>query len=76
MKKIIDTKDLEPIADDILHNVFMLELANEDSAEDDIDFYVPYIKRAAENLIKVYQTAPAAPEDLKAIPKPSQGGAS
>lgn len=77
MKKIIDTKDLKPIAEDILHNVFMLELSNEETAESDIGFYVPHIKRAAEDLKRLYQTAPAAPEDLNAAPaSPPQGGVS
>ncbi len=50
MKRIIDDTDLNLIADDILASVRMLELADEDTAEDDLDVYLPKIRKAAEDL--------------------------
>ena len=50
MKKIIDETDLNLIADEILSNIRMLELSDEDTAEEDLDLYLPKIRRAAEDL--------------------------
>ena len=50
MKKIIDETDLNLIADEILSSVRMLELSDEDTAEDDLDLNLPKIRRAAEDL--------------------------
>ena len=50
MKKIIDETDLNLIADEILSSVRILELSDEDTTEDDLDLYLPKIKRAAEDL--------------------------
>lgn len=50
MRKIIEDTDLNLIADEILSNVRMLELSDEDTAEEDLDLYLPKIRRAAEDL--------------------------
>lgn len=50
MKIVIEDTDLHLIADDILSYVRMLELADEDTIQDDIDFYLPKIRIAAEDL--------------------------
>ena len=50
MKIVIEDTDLHLIADDILSCVRMLELADEDTIQDDIDFYLPKIRIAAEDL--------------------------
>ena len=63
MKKIIDAKTLDAIADDILHNCFMLGFTDEESAEDDIGFYIPRIKGLAESLKSIAQQSPPAPAD-------------
>lgn len=41
------------IADDILANVRMLELADEETAVDDLDLYLPKIRKDAEDLINL-----------------------
>ena len=61
MKKIIEQTALNSIARDILSGVMMLELADEESAYSDIDFYLPRIKNAAEDLQTLSDNAPAAP---------------
>ena len=61
MKKIIEANDLHMIADEILHNVLMLELADSDTAEDDLLFYVPRIKRCAEDLKGIAKVCEPAP---------------
>ena len=50
MRKIVEDTDLNLIADEILLNVRMLELSDEDIAEEDLDLYLPKIRRAAEDL--------------------------
>lgn len=50
MKRIIDAAALESIAKDIEHNCFMLGFTDEESAEDDLGFYIPRIKRAVYDL--------------------------
>lgn len=50
MRKIIEETDLNLIADEILSSVRMMELSDEDTAEDDLDLYLPNIRRAAEDL--------------------------
>lgn len=50
MRKIVEDTDLNLIADEILSNVRMLELSDEDTAEEDLDLYLPKIRRAAEDL--------------------------
>ena len=57
MKKMIDTDTLAAIADDIDHSCTMLGYADEDSAEDDIGFYVPRIRRTVYNLRKIIREA-------------------
>ncbi len=53
MKRIIEDTDLNLIADEILSNVRMLELSDEDTAEEDLDLYLPKIRRAAEDLNRI-----------------------
>ena len=50
MKIVIDDTDLHLIADDILSDVRMLEIADEDTVMDDLNLYLPRIRRAAEDL--------------------------
>lgn len=50
MNIIIDADDLQIIADEIMSGVRMLELSDEDTAEDDIGIYLPRIRRAADDL--------------------------
>ena len=50
MKIIIEKSDLERIADDIQHEATMLDLADADSAAEDIAFYVPMILGDIEQL--------------------------
>lgn len=51
MRKIKNV--LQAIAEDILSNVRMLELADEETAADDLEFYVPRIRSAAEYLNRI-----------------------
>ena len=55
MKRIIETAALAAIAEDVEHNCLMLSLSDEESAEDDIGFFVPRIKRAAYELRKIIE---------------------
>ena len=57
MKALIETKDIQMIADEIHHNALMLELYDEETASNDIDFYVPQIKQAAEELLRIVQAS-------------------
>lgn len=50
MKIITDSQALVAIADDINHNCLMLNLSDEESAADDLSFYVPRILSAVETL--------------------------
>ena len=43
MKIMIEKNELERIAEDIQHEATMLDLADEESAAEDISFYVPMI---------------------------------
>ena len=63
MKKIIQAEDINRITDEILHNCLMLGFADDESAEDDLSFYVPRIKRAAEDLKGIVKASKPAPED-------------
>ena len=49
-KIIIDSAALEAVADEIDHNCLMLNLSNEDTAAEDISFYVPRILSALHTL--------------------------
>lgn len=44
------SKAIYQAADSILHYCLMLELTDEESIADDLDFYVPMIKSAAEEI--------------------------
>lgn len=57
MKRIIDTSALVAVANDIEHNCFMLAFTDEESAEDDVGFYVPRIRRAVDELRGIIRTA-------------------
>ena len=50
MKKGIDSAALAGILYEIEHNCSMLMLSDEDTAADDVEFYVPRIQRAADEL--------------------------
>ena len=50
MKIMIEKDELEHIAENIQHEATMLDLADEDSAADDISFYVPMILNDADKL--------------------------
>ena len=43
-------KEIHQAADSILHYCLMLTLTDEESIADDLDFYVPMIKSAAEEI--------------------------
>ncbi len=60
MKIVIEDTDLNLIADDIMSSVRMLELADEDTAIDDLELYLPRIRKAVEDLNS--KAATAAPE--------------
>lgn len=62
MRKIVEDTDLNLIADEILSNVRMLELSDEDSAEMDLDIYLPKIRRAAEDLNSIAANSEPAKE--------------
>ena len=64
MKKTVEDTDLNLIADEILSNVRMLEMTDEDTAEEDLDLYLPRIRRAAEDL-----------NIIAANSEPAEGGA-
>lgn len=77
MKRIIvDAAALDAVVRDVEHNCFMLALADEESAADDVEFYVPEIQRAADRLrglireaeqARVTIDAPAVVERLDAV---------
>lgn len=50
MKICVDSKDLLTIAEQIQYNCEMLSFTDEESAEDDVEFYVPVIRDLAEDL--------------------------
>ena len=50
MKILIDSTALIAIADDIDHSCLMLNLSDEETAADDLSFYVPRILSAVETL--------------------------
>lgn len=60
MKRIIDTAALAAVADDIDLNCMMLRLSDEESAEDDIGFYLPRITRAAHELRRIIKESEPA----------------
>ena len=57
---IIDSAALGAAVDEIEHNCLMLDLTDEETALEDIDFYVPCIRRAAEDLRQLISTAAPA----------------
>lgn len=58
----INGADLGAIIDEIEHNCNMLVLTDEETAADDVGFYVPRIQRAAYELRRLIRTAaPAKP---------------
>lgn len=60
MKIIIDSAALVAVADDIDHNCLMLNLSDEETAADDLSFYVPRILSAVETLrVLVRKAEPA-----------------
>lgn len=60
MKIIIDSVALVAVADDIDHNCLMLNLSDEETAADDLSFYVPRILSAVETLrVLVRKAEPA-----------------
>lgn len=54
---IVDSDSLAAAADDIEHNCIMLGFTDEESAEDDIGFYIPRIRAGVETLRKIIQDA-------------------
>ena len=50
MKKPLNADALHRIADEIDHNCMMLELSDEDTAREDLDFYLPRIRQCADEL--------------------------
>lgn len=63
MRKIVEDTDLNLIADEIISSVRMLELSDDDTAEEDQDIYLPKIRRAAEDL-----------NSIAANSEPAEGG--
>ena len=64
MKRIIvDAAALDAIVRDVEHNCSMLALADEESAADDVEFYVPEIQRAADRLRGLIREAEQARTD-------------
>lgn len=60
MKIIIDSAALVAVVDDIDHNCLMLNLSDEETAADDLSFYVPRILSAVETLrVLVKKAEPA-----------------
>lgn len=57
MRKIIETDSLGLVADDIEHNCNMLGFTDEESAEDDLSFYLPRILDGVETLRKIIRDA-------------------
>ena len=57
---VIDSAALGAAIDEIEHNCLMLDLADEETALEDIGFYVPFIRRTAEDLRQMIKTAAPA----------------
>ena len=59
MKIMIEKNELERIAADIQHEATMLDLADEESAKEDLDFYVPMILDDADKLQRLADSGTA-----------------